>query len=333
MPKVVVTDFITEPLDLEREIFGNHAEVSAIDAKVESDLEGKVEDADTIMMYHFLSIGEETLRRLKNCKLIVRCGVGFDNVDHATARQLGIPVANVPDYGTEEVADSAIGHLLGFFRGIFLLNSRLRRAEGPWSYEQAKPLTRVRGQKLGIIGLGRIGTATAIRAKALGLDVLFFDPYLPDGIDKSLGIKRIESLEEILASADAISLHCPLSDETHHLIDHSAVDQMKKGSYLVNTARGGIVAPEAALVGISSGKLSGVALDVLETEPPDEDSPLIQAWRDPEHPAHDRLVINPHAAFYSEQGLADMRTKGSENCLRAILGQTPRNIINQHPIV
>ena len=160
------------------------------------------------------------------------------------------------------------------------------------------------------------------------MEVLFYDPYLADGVDKAIGVTRVESLEEILSTSDAISLHCPLSEETHHLIDQAAVGQMKAGAYLVNTARGAIVDSVAALAGISSGKLSGVALDVLETEPPDEQSPLIQAWRDPEHAAHDRLIINPHAAFYSEQGLADMRIKGSENCLRAILGQAPRNIIN-----
>ncbi len=328
MHKVIITDFVSEPLDLEREILGDMATVEALDAIVEDDLGSRIEEADVIMMYHFLKISEKTLRRLKSCKLIVRCGVGFDNVDWRVARELGIPVANVPDYGTEEVADSAIAHLLGFLRGVFVLNSRLRRNAGDWNYDQVKPLTRVRGQSLGIVGLGRIGTATALRAKSFGLDVVFYDPYLPDGIDKSLGIERVESLGELLLRSDAVSLHCPLSEETHHFIDDAAVSQMKQGAYLVNTARGGVVDSSAVLRGIESGKLAGASLDVLETEPPLEDDPLLSAWRDPKHPAHDRLILNPHAAFYSEEGLADMRIKGSENCRRVLTGGKPRNVIN-----
>ncbi len=328
MKKVVITDFVSEPLTLEREILDGVATVTALDGVVEEDLEGEIEDADAIMMYHFLKLSAKTLRRLTRCQIIVRCGVGFDNVDWRTARELGIPVANVPDYGTEEVADSAIGHLLGFLRGIFVLNSRLRRGQGAWTYEQVKPLARVRGQQLGMIGLGRIGTATALRAKALGLRVAFYDPYLPDGVDRAVGVERVESLENLLATSDAVSLHCPLSEETHHLIDDAAIAAMKPGSYLVNTARGGIVDPAAVLRGIETGQLAGVSLDVLEVEPPAEESPLILAWKHPDHPAHDRLILNPHAAFYSEQGLADMRIKGSQNCLRALLGETPRNVIN-----
>ncbi len=328
MHKVVVTDFVSEPLDLERGILGDIATVEALDAVVEDDLIGRIEDADVIMMYHFLEVSEKTLRRLKCCKLIIRCGVGFDNVDWRVARELGIPVANVPDYGTEEVADSAIAHLLGFLRGVFVLNSRLRRDEGEWTYEQVKPLTRVRGQSLGIVGLGRIGTATALRAKALGLNVFFYDPYLAEGVDKALGIKRVDSLEELYAKSDAVSLHCPLSEETRHLINDAAVSQLKQGAYLVNTARGGVVDSAAVLRGLESGRLAGAGLDVLETEPPADDDPLLQAWRDPNHPAHDRLVLNPHAAFYSEEGLADMRIKGSENCRRVLTGGKPRNVIN-----
>jgi len=328
MYQVVVTDFVSEPLDIERKILGDIAEVEAIEAVVEADLRGRVEEADAIMMYHFLKVSKETLQRLKRCKLIIRCGVGFDNVDWRVARELGIPVANVPDYGTEEVADSAIAHLLGLLRGVFFLNSRLSRNEGEWTYEQTKPLNRLRGQSLGIVGLGRIGTATALRAKAFGLHVLFYDPCLPEGVDKSLGIDRIRSLEELLARSDAVSLHCPLSDETRHLIDDDAVFQMKRGAYLVNTARGGVVDSGAVLRGIESGQLAGAGMDVLETEPPSDDDPLLVAWRNPKHPAHDRLIINPHAAFYSEEGLADMRVKGSENCRRVLRGGEARNVIN-----
>ena len=326
--KVVVTDFITEPLDHERRILGDLAEVVALNAMSEEDLVGKIEDADAAMLYHFISLTERTISRLKNCKLIVRCGVGFDNVDGRAARERGIAVANVPDYGTEDVADSAIGMMLSLTRGIHYLNSRLQRGQGPWIYTQTQPLHRLRGRVFGIIGIGRIGTATALRAKALGMDVVYYDPHVPQGRDKSLGVRAVETLDELLAQAHVISTHCPLTPETKHIINRDTIAKMRPGSFVVNTARGGVVDVQAVLDALASGHLRGAAIDVLETEPPPDDHPLIRAWRDANHPAHDRLILNPHAAFYSEEGLLDMRIKGSQNCRRVLLGQKPYNVVN-----
>ena len=280
------------------------------------------------MIYHTLALTERTIGRLEHCKLIVRCGVGYDNVDGAAARQRGIPLANVPDYGTEEVADSALALALALTRGVYLLSGRLRERRGDWSYVYARPLHRLRGRGFGVVGLGRIGTAAALRAKALGLDVLFHDSYVADGRDRALGIRRVETLAELLAQSYVVSTHCPLTPETHHLINPRTLAQMAAGSYLVNTARGGVVDPLAVLEAVTAGHLAGAALDVLEQEPPLEDHPLIVAWRDPAHPAHDRIILTPHAAFYSEEGLLDMRIKGSENCRRVLLGQPPRNVVN-----
>jgi D-3-phosphoglycerate dehydrogenase/C-terminal binding protein len=327
-PQVVITDFITEPLDHERRLLGELADVVALNAFSEDDLVGKIEQADAIMLYHFISLTERTVSRLKHCKLIVRCGVGFDNVDRAAARARGITVANVPDYGTEDVADSAIGMMLSLTRGVHYMNSRLQHRQGPWIYTQVQPLHRLRGRVFGVVGIGRIGTATALRAKALGMEVVFYDPYAPQGRDKSLGVRAVETLGELLAQAYVVSLHTPLTPETKHLINRETLAQMQPGSFVVNTARGGVVDVLAVLEAISSGHLRGAAIDVLETEPPPDDHPLIQAWRDPSHPAHDRLILNPHAAFYSEEGLVDMRVKGSQNCRRVLLGQAPYNIVN-----
>lgn len=326
--KVVITDFIEEPLDKEFEILGDLADVVALQAEDESELIGRIEDADAIMLYHFLSLTSQTIERLTNCRLIVRCGAGFDNVDHVFAREKGIPVANVPDYGTEEVADSAIGLALSLARGAHFLNSRLRRGEQPWSYAQAGSIKRLRGRTFGIIGLGRIGKATALRAKAFGMRVIYYDPYVPDGTDKSLGIERRESLDELLSQSHIVSTHCYLNEETRHIIDAETISQMPAGSFLVNTARGGVVDVNAVLAALESGHLAGAGIDVLEEEPPREDNPLLVAWRDPEHPAHDRLIINPHSAFYSDEGLLDMRIKGSQNCRRVLQGEPPRNVIN-----
>lgn len=327
-PRVFVADFIADDLSPERSVLGDLAEVIALDAKSETELTGRIESADAVMLYHNLHLSEATINRLANCKLIVRCGVGYDNVAHAHARSRGIPVANVPDYGTEEVADSAIGMMLALVRGISMLNSRLRRGVLPWSYSQASPITRLRGKVFGCIGLGCIGMAAAVRAKALGMEVLFFDPYKFDGYDKALGVRRAETLGELLAQAFVVSLHTPLTPDTRHLIDGAAIARMPRGSFLVNTARGGCVDLTAVPPAIASGQLAGAAIDVLPEEPPPDDHPLLVAWRDPNHLCHDRLIVNPHSAFYSEEGLRDMRVKGAEACRRALLGEPLRNVVN-----
>lgn len=327
-PLVVVSDFINPPLTHEERILGDIADIVALNAFSEEDLVGRIEEADAIMLYHFISITRKTIERLKKCKLIVRCGVGYDNVDRAYARERGVNVANVPDYGSEEVADSAIGMMLTLMRGVHYLNSRCQHDQGPWIYEQVRPIQRLRGLTFGVIGIGRIGTATALRAKAFRFQVVFYDPYVVDGTDKALGVRRCETLEELLRQSDVVSVHTPRTAETQHILNDKTIAQMKPGSYLVNTARGGCVDAHAVLRAVEANHLRGAGLDVLEVEPPPADDPLIRAWRDPSHPAHDRIIINPHSAFYSEQGLDDMRIKGSENCRRVLLGQPPRNVVN-----
>ncbi|MEQ1824468.1 MAG: C-terminal binding protein [Pirellula sp.] len=325
---VFITDFIADSLEIERQILDGVADVSALDAFHEKELVGRIEHADAIMLYHNLSISRFTIERLDRCKLIVRCGVGFDNVDHAFARSRGIAVANVPDYGTEEVADSAIGMMLALTRGINFYNVRMREQPNPWMYHTAGKLLRLRGRTFGILGLGRIGTATALRARALGMKTIFFDPYKQDGYDKALGIERVESFDELLERSFVLSVHCPNSSETKNMVNASAIKKMPRASYLINTARGAIVDVNALPDALLHGQLAGAAIDVLVDEPPAPDNPLLAAWRDPSHPAYTRLIINPHAAFYSEEGLADMRIKGSHACRNALLGVSLRNIIN-----
>jgi C-terminal binding protein len=190
------------------------------------------------------------------------------------------------------------------------------------------PLRRLRGRVFGIIGLGRIGGATALRAKALGMDVVFYDPHVPDGRDKSLGVRRAETLDELLGQCFVLSAHCPLTHETKHIVNRDTLAKLPPGAHVVNTSRGGVVDVLAVLDALASGHLAGAAIDVLDTEPPPDDHPFIRAWRDPGHPAHDRLIVNPHSAFYTEEGLLDMRIKGSQNCRRVLLGEPPRNVVN-----
>jgi C-terminal binding protein len=326
--RVVITDLIVEPLNVERAILGDIAEVIALDAMSETDLIGRIEDADAVMVYHYFRFTKDSIDRLRRCRVIVRPGVGYDGIDIASARARGIPVCNVPDYGTEEVADSAIGMALSLARGTHFLNSRLKRGIGAWNVDQALPIPRLRGRRFGIVGCGRIGSAVALRAKSFGFDVAFYDPYLKDGVDKALGITRITNLEQLLSHSHIVSLHCPLTQETRNLIAEREIASMPRSSFLINTSRGGVLDTTAVIDALGRGHLAGAAIDVLEKEPPIPGNPVLEAWRDPEHPAHDRLLLNPHTAFYCDEGCEEFRTKGALEARRALLGEPLRNVVN-----
>lgn len=328
LKQVVLTDLIHDDLQPERRILEGVAEVVALGAKSEEQLLGRIEQADAVIVYHEVALTARTIERLERCRLIVRAGVGYDNVDREAARVRGIPVANVPDYGSEEVADTALAMALSLARGTHRLHCQCLAGGQPWTYHQVVPLARLRGRVFGVVGLGRIGSAAALRAKAFGMDVVFYDPYKPDGYDKALGIRRAESLDELLGQSLIVSLHCPLSDETYHAISAATLARMPRGAYLVNTARGAVVDTAAIPAALASGQLAGAGIDVLEREPPRDNDPLLVAWRDPAHPAHYRLILNPHAAFYCEEGLSDIRVKTAEACRRVLLGQPLRNVVN-----
>lgn len=328
LPRVIITDLITEPLDCERRVLEGYADIHALNARSQSELDGRLDDADAIMVYHYLRIDRVIIARLKKCRIIARPGVGYDNIDTAAAREHGIPVVNVPDYGTEEVADSALGMALTLTRGTHFLNSRLRRGIGSWNVEQAVPIRRLRGRVFGIVGCGRIGSAAALRAKAFGFDVLIYDPFIPDGVEKALGVRRVDSLGELLAQSHVLSLHCPMTPETRGMIGAHEIARMPPGSFLVNTARGGVADTAAVVEALADGHLAGAGIDVLEQEPPPADSPVLRAWRDPNHPAHDRLLLNPHTAYYCEEGCEEFRTKAAREILRALKGEPLRNRVN-----
>lgn len=328
LAKVIITDVITDDLAPERETLVGVAAVEALDARSEAELEGRIEAADALIVHNRVTLSATTIARLERCRVIVRAGVGYDNIDIDAARARSIPVVNVPDYCVEEVADTAIGLMLALVRGIAELNSRLRAAPGEWHHAPVAPLHRLRGRIFGIVGLGRIGTATALRARALGMDVVFYDPYKPAGVEKALGVRRAASLDELLGQSFVLSLHCPLTGETRGMIGAAALERLPRGAYLLNTARGAIVDSAAVLAALVAGRLAGAGLDVLEHEPPLPGDPLIAAWRDPAHPAHHRLVLTPHAAFYSEESLAELRRKTAAACRDALLGRPLSNVVN-----
>jgi D-3-phosphoglycerate dehydrogenase/C-terminal binding protein len=327
-PLVIITDYVHDDLQPEREVLDDIADVVALNAHGEQALVGKLTEAHALMVFHNVSLSRATLTQLKHCRVIARVGVGFDNVDGFAARELGIPIVNVPDYGTEEVADSAIGLTLALTRGLVRYNLHCKRSDATWNYLPGAPLYRLRGRVFGVIGLGRIGIATAVRAKSLGMDVVFFDPYRVDGFDKALGIRRCDTLEALFRESHVLSFHCPLTSETREMLNAETLSWITPGSYVVNTARGPIIDTSVIPDAIRSGRLAGVGLDVLPVEPPETMDSLLNAWRDPTDAVFDRVIINPHAAFYCEEGLREMRIKAATSCRRALRGEPLRNQVN-----
>ncbi len=316
--RVVITDFLDEA-SVEAPVLGDLADLIVAGAHDEADLSPHVATADAMILFHDLSlIGETTLSKASRCRGVVRAGVGFNNVDLGEASQRGIVVCNVPDYGTEEVADHAIMMLLAVARRLIPCHTAI--CQGTWDYRTASGTPRLRGKTLGLVGCGRTGTATAIRAKAFGLDVVFYDPLVVQGHDKALGVRRANSLPELLAQSDILSLHCYLDESTHHLIDAEALAALPRGAYLINTARGPIVDQNALVDALESGHLAGAGIDVVEREPLDD-----------EHLRnHPRVLLTPHSAFYSVEGFVELRRKAAEEVRRLLLGQPPWNPVNRH---
>ena len=319
-PRVYLIDSEVSPISrdaaLEMEILGDAAELTFLLSTDPHSLRGDVFDADALIVSRFPQLSQGLLESFNNVQMIVRNGVGYDNIDADAAQRLGIPVCNVPDYGTEEVADFAILLTLALQRKLQQALADVR--EGNWSWRSAEPGRRLRGQRFGIIGCGRIGTATALRAKALGFSVQFYDPYVSNGYEKAIGVARCASLEELLQTSDVVSLHCPLNTETRAILGRVQLQSMKPGAFLVNTARGPMI-PEAELIEVlRTGHLGGVALDVLDNEP----------ICSPELFTFPNCLITPHLAFYSADSVAEMRASAARNVLQQLQGCGPINIVN-----
>ena len=242
-------------------------------------------------------------------------------MDLNAAAERGILVCNVPDYGTEEVADHAMMLLLALARQLRPGDEAIRK--GVWDFRTVLEMPRLRGKTLGIVGCGRIGTAMAMRAKAFGLDVVFYDPHVVPGYDKAVGIRRVERLEDLLAQSQFVSLHCYLDDAAHHLINARALALMPRGSILVNTARGGVVDGDALVGALDSGHLLGAGIDVVEHEPLEDD-------RLRHHP---RVLLSPHSAFYSVEGFVELRRKTAEEVVRLLTGKPVRCPVNAEILV
>jgi phosphoglycerate dehydrogenase-like enzyme len=303
---------------IERELLRDCAKVRLLLIDTEEDFLPYSHRADAIILWHHIRLTAGIMDKLTKTRLIVRNGVGYDNVDVAAASAAGIGVANVPDYGTEEVADHALALALALLRQIKPLMADV--ANGNWDWKAGAGCWRIRGRTVGVVGCGRIGTAFGLRAKALGFRVRFYDPYLPPGYEKAIGIERASSLQEVLSDSDLVSIHVPLTEETRHMIGSWEFGQMKKSAYLVNTARGPVVSSEALYEALSQDRIAGAGLDVLEDEPFGAD--MLQRLPN--------CIVTPHSGFYSQESLIEMRSKSAILVRDALVEGRYANLVNRN---
>lgn len=314
---------------IKADVFGPGFDVKRSMALSEDVLVGEAYDADALIIRPGFILSKKTIDKLVRCKCIVSLGVGYEHIDIKAASSRDILVCNVPDYGTEEVADMAMSHILNLARKISHYDTYLKRRFGEWNWMAGIPIHRLRNQTLGIIGLGRIGTAVALRANGFGLNISYYDPYICESYGNDLGIRKAFSMEEILQTSDIVTIHTPLTDETRGMIDNEFIGKMKKGSILINTARGQIFhSLDTILWALKNNAVRAIATDVLPHEPPSDDHPLLSDWRKGEDWINGRLLISPHAAFYSEESIRELCIKAAIAAKNALTGVQVSYILN-----
>jgi D-3-phosphoglycerate dehydrogenase / 2-oxoglutarate reductase len=305
MPTVLIADCDHGTTQPERRIL----EAEGVEVR-----EGGDGDAD-VLVVQYATVDAAWLDRMPSCRAVIRYGVGVDTIDVEAATARGVWVVNVPDYGTDEVADHALALILALLRGVAVLDRSVRA--GGWDERAAGELRRFSRLTLGVVGFGRIGAAVAHRAAAFGLRVLGHD-VRPDAVGPPAAAA---SFDELLEASDVITLHAPLTPQTHHLIDAAALALVQPTAYLVNTARGGLVDARAVLDALDAGRLAGAALDVFEHEPPQ--------GVERELACHPRAIATPHAAWSSRESRAALKTEVAREALRVLAGERPRSPVNR----
>ncbi|HEX7125675.1 MAG TPA: C-terminal binding protein [Thermodesulfobacteriota bacterium] len=268
--------------------------------------------ADALLVQTPVRADAALIARLARCRVIGAYGVGYDHIDVAAAASRGIQVVHVPDYGTEEVAEHTLAIVLACLRGLPRLSAGV--AAGRWDYMDAGPLHRISGRTLGIVGLGRIGGRVADKARAFGFRLLACDPYVPAEAFAARGAEP-RTLEALLAESDVVTLHTPLTPETRGLMNARAFALMKRGSVLVNAARGAVVDEAALLAALDEGRIASAGIDVLPEEPPAPDHPLRRDRR---------VILTPHAAWYSEESKVALKRLLAEDIARVLAGEPAR---------
>ena len=312
MGSVYITDYISNP-QIEKGILGDRLSSEAN------------EYVEVLLVWHQL-IDDAFLEQFPRLKGVVRYGVGYDAIDLGAIERRGLVLCNTPDYGTDEVSDTALGMLLTITRGIHQYDFNARTYQQGWQENTLPHLKRSSETQVGVMGAGRIGTAFARKASAVGFKVKFFDPFQSPGYEKAIGIPRVNDVEELLNQSDVVSLHIPANSETSKMVDKSFLNKMKYGSSLINTARGELINDlDEVLQKLSDGSLQSIAFDVMPDEPPLKTS-LYKEWKERTEMSA-RIIINPHTAYYTAESFIEMRTKASKNALRILNGVQPENIL------
>lgn len=317
MPKVVVTDYTFPNLDIEKQVLvPGGCELAGHQCRTPEALIEVVRDADHVLT-QFAPVNANVVNAMERAKVIVRYGIGYDNVDLAAAAARGIPVCNVPEFCTDEVADHTLGLILATTRCLF--QNHHATSAGDWGL--AVPLGQMRALArltVGIVGFGRIGQAVAKRLAGFGCRLLVFDPAIPADEIAQAGAEPA-SLDDLLGNSDLVSLHCPSNEKTRWLINESSIAKMKLGAILINVGRGDLVAPDALVAALGQGRISAVGLDVFSPEPIPADHPILRM---------ENVIVGSHIASASEQAVVTLRESAAKTVLKAINGEPLPNIVN-----
>ena len=314
-PVVAVSDSVFPNLNPAREVLSRiGAELLLAEASTPQAIMQVARDADALLVT-YAKVTAEMIGQMTGCRIIARFGIGVDNVDIAAATNASIVVTRVPDYCIDEVSDHTMALLLALARKIPFANSRAHA--GRWEMPAVVPIHRLRGSVLGLVGFGRISQLVATKAKAFGLRVISYDPFVCEETMQRAGVEKVD-FSELVKVSDHISIHTPLVPETNHLFNADVFRRMKPTAHLINTARGSIVDEEALAQALDQGRLSGAALDVLSPEPPST-SPLF---------GRDNVILTPHMSFYSAESLIELQSKAAEEVVRVLTGEAPRNPLN-----
>ena len=325
MFKVTLVDYDSDLFDITTSTLSDMREtLSAVDATLDLDQRRTealalemAQDADLVMIQSVRPLlNERTIPQLSQCRGIIRLGLGYDSVDVAAATRAGIPVSNVVNWCSDEVAEHAIALLFASVRRLARLDGLV--SGGEWEREAAVPIRRMRGKTLGLVGLGRIGRAVAERMRGFGLRMLAYDPYVDADVMSRYGVRKTE-LDDLLQSADFITVHTPLTDETRHLLGERAFGLMKEGVFIVNTSRGPVVQESALVTALRSGKVWGAGLDVMEQEPLPADSALCEFGN---------VTLTPHIASYSLEAVETLYHFGAEIAADLLRGRWVSTIVN-----
>ena len=314
--KVVLTDYVWESLDVEKKTLAGLADLVPLQTKKPDEFLPEAKDCDALLNTYAGPITAEVMAQMPRCKIIARYGIGVDTIDLDAATQAGIIVTNNPTYCIEEVAEHTMALLLAAARKIAFYDRMVRA--GRWEVPPGKPMFRLAGSTLGLVGFGNIARQVAVRAAAFGMRVLFADPFITEGQFSEPG-RKIE-LAAMLAEADFVSLHPPLMPQTRGMINDEAFAQMKPGAILINCARGPIVDTAALVRALDSKKIAGCALDTIDPEPLPDPHPLR---------GRENVIINPHAAWYSEQAMVGLQAGAPGEVRRVLTGEWPVNVVNR----